>query len=92
MPSSRRSPQPPKRSSKRSPAQSPRTTIRQYKEYRGHLEEAVKAVDLWVNRNHGRLDFNAFMDKLPEEFKDLHRELYHRELTFGDIMNMARAL
>jgi hypothetical protein len=56
------------------------------------LEEAVKAVDLWVNRNHGRLDFNAFMDKLPEEFKDLHRELYHRELTFGDIMNMARAL
>ena len=49
----------------------------------------MNAVEKWVREHHGRLDYNAFIRSLPEEYRRLHKELYHRDLTFSDIMNMS---
>jgi len=50
----------------------------------------VNAVEKWVREHHGRLDYNAFIRSLPEEFKELHKKLYKQDLTFGDIMRLSQ--
>jgi len=50
----------------------------------------VNAVERWVREHHGRLDYNAFIRSLPEDFKELHKKLYRRDLTFGDIMRLSQ--
>lgn len=86
--SPRRSPRrSPKRSPRRSPNQSPRKTIQQYMEYSSYMKKAAKAFDVWAKQNGGLVDFNAFIRNLPIEFRRLHKELYHRDLTHSDIIS-----